>query len=134
MAENEVKEEEVKEEKKEFSFGDRFSSFMDKASKTAKSVFDTVKDQAGELYEDGKNAVEEKIRERDANEIYRKLGKKVYTLVQRDELQLPESCDKYIDALREMYTEDDDRDESVEQPACDCKDGECKCEEEHKDA
>ncbi|MBO4351153.1 MAG: hypothetical protein J6A01_09450 [Proteobacteria bacterium] len=130
MAENE----EVKEEKKEMSFGDRLSSFLGSASKTASSLFDSATVKATELSKDVKGAVEEKIRERDANEIYRKLGKKVYTLVQRDELKLPESCDKYIEALGELYAEDDNRDDSGEQAACECKDGECKCDEEHKDA
>ncbi|GEM_PF-5911594 len=122
------------EEKKEVSFSDRFSSFMDKASKTASSLFDSAAEKATELNKNVKDAVEEKIRERDANEIYRKLGKKVYTLVRRDELQLPESCDKYIEALNELYADDEERDDSCEQAACECKDGECKCDEEQKDA
>ena len=126
MAENE--------EKKETSFSDRFSSFMDKASKTASSLFDSATVKATEISKDVKGAVEEKIRERDANEVYRKLGKKVYTLVQRGELSLPESCDKYLDALNELYAEDEERDESCEQDACECKDGECKCDEDNKDA
>lgn len=126
MAENE--------EKKEPSFSDRFSSFMDKASKTASSLFDSATVKATEISKDVKGAVEEKIRERDANEVYRKLGKKVYTLVQRGELTLPESCDKYLEALSELYADDEERDESCEQAACECKDGECKCDEDHKDA
>ena len=132
MAENEVKDE-AREEKKEKSFGDRISSFLGSASKTASSLIDTATEKATEYGKVGKDFIEEKFRERDANEIYRKLGKKIYTLVCRDEIQLPESCDKFIDALNDLYA-DEEPSVSGEQPACECKDDACKCADDSKDA
>lgn len=123
----------AEDEKKEVSFSDKISSFLGSASKTVNSVFDTAAEKANEIGKDVKGVVEEKMKEREASEIYRKLGKKVYTLVLRNEITLPESCDKYIDALKDLYPEED-RDESVEQPACECKDAECKCDDDGKDA
>ena len=97
-----------------------FNSFLSKAQTLGKSAVETAKD-TGEKVRD---VVEERVREYNANEIYRKLGKKVYKLVSRDELSLPECCDKYIEALNDLYDEEDERDDSVEQEACKC---ECKC-------
>ena len=97
---------------------EKFSSLLNQAQELGKSAVETAKATA----EKGKEAVEEHIREREANEIYRKLGKKVFKLATRGELQLPSECDKYLEALNELYDEGDKDDSSAEIPAC--KDGE----------
>ena len=111
-------------ESKTDSMKTMFNSLLSKAQTLGKTAVDNVKDVA----EKGKEAFDEHLREREANEIYRKLGKKIYKLVSRDEMTLPECCDKYIEALNDLY--EDERDESGEQEACKCAcDGEkCECE------
>lgn len=94
---------------------DTFSALLNKAQSLGKSAVETAKGAA----EKGKEAVEEHLREREAAEIYRKLGKKVFKLVSRDELTLPESCEKYIEALKDLYEEEDET-PSGEQEACCC--------------
>lgn len=102
---------------------DTLQSLLNKAQEIGKAAVETAKDAA----EKGKTAVEDHMREREANELYRKLGKKIYKLVSRNELQLPECCDKYIEALNDLYADDEQpADASGEQPACD---GE-KCDDE----
>jgi len=120
MSENEVKNE-VKSEagaEKQESTSDvlkgKISSLLSSATNIGRSVVETVKDTA----EKGKEVVGEHIREREANETYRKLGKKVYKLVSRDELKLPESCQKYIEALDDLYADGD---------SDDCAEGEASC-------
>ena len=144
---NEIKEEvkseakeEVKAEAKEESKVDsvvnsikgRFSSLISKATAIGNTVVDTVIEQA----EKGKEAVGDKIRERDANEIYRKLGKKVARLAKRGEIELPECCKQQLDDLDELYADgsavrdDDDDDKDKE---CCSKDGEvCECSKDEK--
>lgn len=95
------------------SIKERLSSLVSAATTFGQSVVETVKDKADR----GKEVVEEHMREREAREIYRKLGKKIYKLVGREELSLPVSCHKYIDALDELFDleadeSDDDDDKS----------------------
>ena len=115
-----------------------------------KSMTDTLKEKASSLFssirelgnsaketlvdkaEQGKEAIEERMREREANEIYRQLGKKIYRLYKRNELTLPESCEKYAEKLDDLYGENEP-DESCEMNACSenkecCGDKECSCE------
>lgn len=107
-----------------------FSSILSKAQELASNAADSARGAA----EKGKEAIEEHLREREANEIYRKLGKKVFKLVERNELELPDCCAKYIEALSELYDEDEDETPSGEQTACECSDDkECCCAGEKKD-
>ena len=109
-------------ESKKDSMKDMFNSFLSQAQAIAKTAVETAKDGV----EKGKDIVEDHLREREANEIYRKLGKKVYKLVSRNELDLPECCSKYIEALADLYDEED-RDDSGEQEACVCDGDKCEC-------
>ena len=96
---------------------DTFSVILNKAQTLGKTAVDTAKDAA----EKGKTVVEEKLREREAERHFLKLGKKVYKLVKRNELTLPEACEKYIDALNELLDESDDHNDCC----CCCKDDKC---------
>jgi len=142
---NEVKDEvkeEVKEEAKEEvkeentvdavvnSIKGTFSSLLSRASVLGNTVVEAVKDQA----EKGKEVIEDKMREREADEIYRKLGKKVARLVKRGELELPECCQQYIEALEDLYGDDKSyADDADDKECCDKKDGCCCCEEKAED-
>ena len=109
-----------------------FSSLFSKASEIGNSVAEI----ASKKFEEGKEFVDDKIRERDANEIYRKLGKKVCKLVKRGELSLPESCQQYIDAINDLYGDDACDDDDADKCSCDdkcCCDGKCDC-DANKDA
>ena len=129
---NEVKDEAKVEEKAAESKVDEvtnsikgaFSSLFSKASEIGNSVAEMGKKK----FEEGKEFVDEKMREREANEIYRKLGKKVAKLVKRGELSLPESCQQYIDAINDIYGDDDADDDDK----C-CCDEKCCCDDK-KDA
>ncbi|MCL2326455.1 MAG: hypothetical protein FWC40_08195 [Proteobacteria bacterium] len=123
MSENEVKNEvkseagaETKQESTSDVLKGKISSLLSSATNIGRSVVETAKDTV----EKGKEVVEEHIREREANETYRKLGKKVYKLVSRDELKLPESCQKYIEALDDLYADDNSGDEA-------CAEGDASC-------
>ncbi len=125
MDENEVKnvaedkKEEVKEEvNEEVSVADNVkanvSSFLSRASAFCSKVADVaaektkeVREEAKVYFDKGADFIEEKRRERDAEEVYEKLGKKVYRLVSRGELTLPECCDKYIQSLNEILEDAD---------------------------
>ena len=108
-----------------------FSSFLSKASEIGSSVAG----MASKKIEEGKELIDDKMRERDANEIYRKLGKKIAKLVKRGELSLPESCQQYIDALNDLYGDDACDDDDADKCCCDgkCCDGKCDCDDK-KDA
>lgn len=102
---------------------DTFSVLLNKAQSLGKAAVETAKAAA----EKGKIVVEEKLREREAERHFLRLGKKVYKLVKRNELTLPEACEKYIDALNDLYDEEEAQEmPSGEQEACCCgKDCEC---------
>ena len=103
---------------------EKASSLFSSAKEIASSVKETVMDKA----EKGKEAVEEMMREREANEIYRQLGKKIYRIYKRKEITLPEVCDKYVAKLDDLYGENIP-DESCEMSACDCgANKDCCCE------
>ncbi len=111
---------------------DKFSSFLSDATAIGKNVLNKAQETVKETAKQGKEFVEEKKRDYDADKIYQKLGKKVYKLVSRDELTLPECCDKYIEALNELYADDSEVEEDMsgEQEACCCSEDKCdKCEE-----
>lgn len=99
------------------------ATIITKAQSLGQTAVETAKDAA----EKGKAVVEEQLREREANKQFLKLGKKVYKLVKRNELTLPEACDKYIERLNDLYDDADAETPSCEQEACCCcceKDGE----------
>ena len=96
---------------------DTFSVLLNKAQSLGKAAVETAKDAA----EKGKIVVEEKLREREAERHFLRLGKKVYKLVKRSELTLPEACEKYIDALNDLYDDEEAQEmPSGEQEACCC--------------
>ena len=64
---------------------DTFSVLLNKAQSLGKAAVEMAKDAA----EKGKIVVEEKLREREAERHFLRLGKKVYKLVKRNELTLP---------------------------------------------
>ena len=108
----------------------KLSSFLNSASELADKVGDKVKEGAEKV----KDVADEKYRDIQADKLFEKLGKCVYKLALRNEIQLPESCEKYIEALKDLYDENMPED-SCEMKSCDCQD--CKCEdkaEEDKDA
>ena len=108
---------------------DTFSVLLNKAQTLGKTAVDTAKDAA----EKGKTVVEEKLREREAERHFLKLGKKVYKLVKRNELTLPEACEKYIDALNELLDELDDTTTDRDNCCCCCKgekDDDCRCDKD----
>lgn len=113
---------------------DKFSSFLSNATALGKSVVDTVQETVKDTAKQGKEFVEEKKRDYDADKIYQKLGKKVYKLVTRDELKLPESCDKYIEALDALYAEEPEAEQSTDmsEEMEACADSEEKAEESEK--
>ena len=101
-----------------------FSVLLNKAQSLAKAAVETAKDAA----EKGKIVVEEKLREREAERHFLRLGKKVYKLVKRNELTLPEACEKYIDALNDLYDDEEAQEmPSGEQEACCCCGKDCEC-------
>ena len=102
-----------------------FSSFLSKATEIGNSVAKV----ASEKFEEGKEFVDEKRREHEANEIYRKLGKKVTKLVKRGELTLPESCQQYVDAIDDLYGDDDDEKCCCDDDKCCCDDDKCCCDD-----
>ena len=103
---------------------DTFSVLLNKAQSLAKAAVETAKDAA----EKGKIVVEEKLREREAERHFLRLGKKVYKLVKRNELTLPEACEKYIDALNDLYDDEEAQEmPSGEQEACCCCGKDCEC-------
>ncbi len=111
---------------------DKFSSFLSDATAIDKNVLNKAQETVKETAKQGKEFVEEKKRDYDADRIYQKLGKKVYKLVRRDELTLPECCDKYIEALNELYADDSEAEDDMsgEQESCCCSEDKCdKCEE-----
>ena len=103
---------------------DTFSVLLNKAQSLGKAAVETAKDAA----EKGKIVVEEKLREREAERHFLRLGKKVYKLVKRNELTLPEACEKYIDALNDLYDDEEAQEmPSGEQEACCCCGKDCEC-------
>ena len=101
-----------------------FSVLLNKAQSLGKAAVETAKDAA----EKGKIVVEEKLREREAERHFLRLGKKVYKLVKRNELTLPEACEKYIDALNDLYDDEEAQEmPSGEQEACCCCGKDCEC-------
>ena len=103
---------------------DTFSVLLNKAQSLCKAAVETAKDAA----EKGKIVVEEKLREREAERHFLRLGKKVYKLVKRNELTLPEACEKYIDALNDLYDDEEAQEmPSGEQEACCCCGKDCEC-------
>ena len=103
---------------------DTFSVLLNKAQSLGKAAVETAKDAA----EKGKIVVEEKLREREAERHFLRLGKKVYKLVKRNELTLPEACEKYIDALNDLYDDEEAQEmPSGEQEACCCCGKDCAC-------
>ena len=101
---------------------EKASSLFSSIRELGNSAKETITDKA----EKGKEAVEEMMREREANDIYRQLGKKIYRLYKRNEITLPESCEKYAEKLDDLYG-DSEPDESCEMNAC-CENKECSCE------
>lgn len=83
----------------------KLSSFLSSAKEKGKSLFNDVKENVKEGADKVQEIYEEHERERKADELYRKLGKKVYKLVSREELALPECCDKYLDSLKELLAD-----------------------------
>ena len=134
MAEEEKKVEESQEQSQD-TFGfvkSKLSSLFSKATSVASEVGNNVYENVKETYEKGKDIVDEKIRENEADKVFTKLGRNVYKLVLRNEIQLPESCDKYIEAIKDIYGEND-IDVSTEIHACDekkCVEGECCCDKD----
>ncbi len=115
------------------TFKEKASSLLSSIREFGNSAKETISDKA----EKGKEAVEEMMREREANEIYRQLGKKIYRIYKRKEITLPDSCEKYVEKLDDLYG-DNEPDESVEMSACcenkDSCDGKgCCCEEKADD-
>ena len=104
---------------------DKLSSLLSSATELASTVGDKAKDGAEKV----KDVLDEKYRDIQANKIFEKLGKCVYKLTLRNELQLPESCEKYIEALKDLYDENLP-DDSCEMKSCDCQ--ECKEEKEEE--
>ena len=103
---------------------DTSSVLLNKAQSLGKAAVETAKDAA----EKGKIVVEEKLREREAERHFLRLGKKVYKLVKRNELTLPEACEKYIDALNDLYDDEEAQEmPSGEQEACCCCGKDCEC-------
>ncbi len=103
---------------------DTFSVLLNKAQSLGKAAVETAKDAA----EKGKIVVEEKLREREAERHFLRLGKKVYKLVKRNKLTLPEACEKYIDALNDLYDDEEAQEmPSGEQEACCCCGKDCEC-------
>ena len=103
---------------------DTFSVLLNKAQSLGKAAVETAKDAAAK----GKIVVEEKLREREAERHFLRLGKKVYKLVKRNELTLPEACEKYIDALNDLYDDEEAQEmPSGEQEACCCCGKDCEC-------
>ena len=103
---------------------DTFSVLLNKARSLGKAAVEMAKDAA----EKGKIVVEEKLREREAERHFLRLGKKVYKLVKRNELTLPEACEKYIDALNDLYDDEEAQEmPSGEQEACCCCGKDCEC-------
>ena len=106
---------------------EKFSSILSSANSLRQSATETIK----ESLETGKEKLQEWDRDRRANEIYENLGKKIYKLSNRGEIELPECCDKYIQALNELYA-DDEAEEAAEE--CDCDDKkDCCCCDDKKD-
>ena len=103
---------------------DTFSVLLNKAQSLGKAAVETAKAAA----EKGKIVVEEKLRDREAERHFLRLGKKVYKLVKRNELTLPEACEKYIDALNDLYDDEEAQEmPSGEQEACCCCGKDCEC-------
>ena len=124
MAEEEKK---APESQDTFSFvKGKLSSLLSSASELANTVGDKVKEGAEKV----KDVADEKYRDIQADKIFEKLGKCVYKLSLRNEIQLPESCEKYIEALKDLYDENIP-DDSCEMNLCECKDEE-KAEDEEK--
>ena len=123
MAEEEKKTEATQEQSQDrFGFmKDKLSSFISKATEVGNMAYEKSK----VVTEKTKDTVNEKLREIEADRVFMKLGKNVYKLVLRNEIQLPESCDKYIEAVKDIYGEND-VDVSTEMSPCEEK----KCEEE----
>ena len=122
-------EEEKKAPESQDKFGfvkEKLSSLLSSASELANTVGDKVKEGAEKV----KDAADEKYRDIQADKIFEKLGKCVYKLSLRNEIQLPESCEKYIEALKDLYDENIP-DDSCEMNSCECKEEE-KAEDEEK--
>ena len=101
---------------------EKASSLFSSIRELGNSAKETIVDKA----EQGKEAIEERMREREANDIYRQLGKKIYRLYKRNEVTLPESCEKYAEKLDDLYGENEP-DDSCEMNAC-CENKDCCCE------
>ncbi|MBQ1926504.1 MAG: hypothetical protein II767_10855 [Proteobacteria bacterium] len=117
---------------------EKFNSFLSSANTLRQSATETIK----EGLETGKEKLQEWDRDRRANDIYQNLGKKIYKLSNRGEIELPECCDKYIQALNELYADDEvEEAEGTEECACEdkkdcccCEDNkECCCADDHKE-
>ena len=106
------------------SFRDRVGAFLSNAATIGKSAFETVKESVVETAARGKEFVEDRRRDSKANDIYARLGKKVYKLVSRDEMTVPECCEKYIAELNELYADDAKDDDGG--CGCGCGDS-CSC-------
>ena len=109
---------------------EKFNSFHSSANTLRQSASESLK----ETFESGKEKLQELDRERRANDIYRSLGRKVYKLSSRGELELPECCDKFIEALNELYASDEAEEAEEEctedKKECCCEDKkECCCED-----
>ena len=59
---------------------EKASSLLSSASSFLNTAKETISDKA----ENGKESIEEHMREREANELYRQLGKKIYRLYKRN--------------------------------------------------
>ena len=75
------------------------SNLWESLKTQAAEVKDTVVSKAVEVKDTVMDKVEDYERDKAANEEFRKLGKKVYKLIKRGELTLPEECDKYLEKL-----------------------------------
>lgn len=115
--EKEVKKEEAPKEPAQDTMGmikGKLSSWFGKAKETitegAKEISDVVQEKGGEVIQQGKTLVDEKKRDYEMEKHFVKLGRAVYELVLRSELTLPESCEKYIEALKDLdYRKDSDK-------------------------
>ena len=131
MSENEVKTEATQEN--ESSIKDKLSSIFSNVITVSKSVFEDAKQTAIETSKTLKDKADDFKREKEADEIYRKLGKKIYKLASRDEISLPECCEKYVAELDALYADEVKADDAECQCCADCKcDSDCKCDAECK--
>ena len=109
---------------------EKFNSLLSSANSLRQSATETIK----EGLETGKEKLQEFDRERRANDIYRSLGRKIYKLSSRGEIELPECCEKFIVALNELYADAEEAEEAEDAEECACEDKkECCCAEDNKE-